>query len=64
MKTMIFWLRKGARKPKMVGLLPNGGGYVRTDCRWSVTTSKHINQWLDGRRCREVPQAELDALAD
>lgn len=38
------------------------GGFVRTDCRWSVTTSKHIGQWLEGRDARTVPQAELDAM--
>jgi len=43
-----------------------GRGYVRTDKFYSVTTSKHINQWLRSKnaleRCETVPQAELDAL--
>lgn len=38
-----------------------GRGYVRTDRKWSVTTSKHINQWLNGT-AEIVPQAYLDAL--
>ena len=38
------------------------GGFVRTDRRYSVTTSKHINQWLQGSSAREIPQAEIDAL--
>ena len=40
-----------------------GKGYVRTEKKWSTTTSKHINQWLDGFDATPVPQSELDALA-
>ena len=36
------------------------GEYVRTSKKWSVTTSKHIGQWLDGIKAREVDQAVLD----
>jgi hypothetical protein len=39
------------------------GGFVRTDKRWSVTTSKHITQWLQGANARTVPQSDLDSLA-
>ena len=39
------------------------GGFVRTSTRHSVTTSKHITQWLEGAAAREVPQSELDALS-
>jgi hypothetical protein len=39
------------------------GGFVRTDKRWSVTTSKHITQWLEGAHARTVPQADIDSLA-
>lgn len=43
-----------------------GRGYIRTADFYSVTTSKHINQWLRSKsaldRCETVPQAELDAL--
>ncbi len=38
------------------------GGFVRTAQKWSKTTSRHINQWLDGANAVEVPQAELDAM--
>jgi hypothetical protein len=38
------------------------GGFVRTSKKWSVTTSKHINKWLDGINADLVEQAELDAL--
>jgi len=27
----------------------NGKGAIKTNKFWSVTTSKHINQWLDSR---------------
>ena len=41
----------------------DGSGFMRTSKKWSVTTSKHINKWLDGAKAREVDQSELDALA-
>ena len=39
-----------------------GRGYVRTEKWWSVTTSRHINKWLDGGTAKEVPQTYLDTL--
>ncbi len=39
-----------------------GEGYVRTNKRWSVTTSRHINKWLDGVQAKEVEQDVLDNL--
>lgn len=39
------------------------GGFVRTKTKYSVTTSKHINQWLDGRRAEEVDQSVLEELS-
>lgn len=39
-----------------------GQGYIRTSKKWSVTTSKHINKWLDGEKAQEVPQETLDTL--
>mgnify|MGYP003659868098 CR=1 FL=1 len=39
------------------------GGFVRTNTRWSVTTSKHINQWLDGAKAKAVDQSVLDTLS-
>lgn len=38
------------------------GMYFRTSKKWSVTTSKHINKWLDGADCGTVAQDELDNL--
>jgi len=38
------------------------GGFIRTETKYSVTTSKHITQWLAGAYARTVPQHEIDAL--
>lgn len=38
------------------------GGFIRTNKKWSVTTSKHITQWLGGANAKLVEQSELDAL--
>ena len=35
-----------------------GRGYVATDRKYSVTTSRHVNRYLDGRGTR-VPHAEF-----
>lgn len=32
------------------------GTFYRTEKHWSVTTSKHINQWFDGAKASVVPQ--------
>lgn len=50
-------------KTPVAALIP-GKGYIRTKTRYSVTTSKHINQWLDGVKASEVEQSELDRLAN
>ena len=39
-----------------------GEGYVRTETKYSVTTSRHINKWLNGMVARDVPQSVIDAL--
>lgn len=41
--------------------LPNYD-YVRTDEYYSRTTSKHINQWLDGVNAESVSQDFIDNL--
>jgi len=38
------------------------GKFIRTATRYSVTTSKHINQWLDGRKAETVEQSVIDNL--
>lgn len=36
--------------------------YLRTNQFWSVTTSRHINQWLQGVTAHEVPQSYFETL--
>ena len=38
------------------------GGFVKTKTKHSVTTTKHINKWLEGRKAKEVDQSFLDEL--
>ena len=38
-----------------------GRGWLRTDTKYSKTTTKHINQWLDAVGT-VVPQSEIDYL--
>lgn len=42
--------------------LRNGNGFVRTSTKYSVTTSKHITQWLDGVRAQEIEQHIFDDI--
>lgn len=45
-----------------VAFFREGLGYFKTSTKWSVTTSKHINQWLDGVRAKECTQEYIDNL--
>ncbi len=38
------------------------GAWYRTDKRWSVTTSRHINKWLDGIPAERRAQSFFDSL--
>lgn len=38
------------------------GKFYRTATRHSVTTSRHINQWLEGREAEIKPQEFFDRL--
>ena len=38
------------------------GSLIRTEQKYSVTTSKHINKWLDGCEHTLVPQQRIDWL--
>lgn len=37
--------------------------YLKTDRFWSVTTSRHINQWLQGVEAQTVSQDDLYKMA-
>ena len=39
----------------------SGRGWLRTDTKYSKTTTKHINRWLDAAGT-VVPQSEIDNL--
>ena len=36
--------------------------FNRTAKKWSMTTSRHINKWLDGAKATEQPQTYFDDL--
>lgn len=40
----------------------DGIGVFRTSTRWSNTTQRHINQWLNGWKADEKPQEYFDGL--
>ena len=57
--TQIFF----SYKTPVAAYLPEKG-YVRTSKFWSVTTSRHINKWLQGvTNVDEIDQSILDNLA-
>ena len=41
-----------------------GKGYYRTEKFWSVTTSRHINFWLDGAEAKTRPQEFFNSFLD
>ena len=45
-----------------VACLSDDNQYYRTEKFWSVTTSRHINKWLDGEIAKEKPQTFFDNL--
>lgn len=45
----------------VVALVKNEG-WFKTSKKWSVTTSKHVNQFLDGVNAKEQPQSWFDGL--
>lgn len=38
------------------------GGYFKTDKKWSITTSKHINKYLEGVNATIVDQNSINNL--
>ena len=40
----------------------DGTGFFRTNKKWSVTTSKHINKWLEGANAIEKDQSFFDNI--
>ena len=48
-------------KTPVAGKLPNYD-YIRTATKWSTTTTRHINKWLEGVNAQTVDQTILDNL--
>ena len=48
-------------KTPVAAKLPNYD-YIRTATKWSSTTSRHINKWLEGVTAKTVDQTILDNL--
>ena len=48
-------------KTPVAAKLPNYD-YIRTATKWSSTTTRHINQWLEGVNAQTVDQSVLDNL--
>lgn len=40
----------------------SSGKCYRTAKKWSQTTSRHINSWLEGREAIPISQSEIDSL--
>lgn len=40
------------------------GKYYRTSHKWSNTTTRHINKWLDGSSAKEVDQNVISNLLE
>ena len=41
-----------------------GKGYIKTSKKWSVTTSKHINQWLNMNDAVNVQEVDQSIIED
>ena len=48
-------------KTPVAAKLPNYD-YIRTATKWSSTTTRHINKWLDGVTAQTVDQSLLNDL--
>lgn len=40
----------------------HSGGFFRTNIKYSVTTSKHINRYIDGRNATFIDQQSINSL--
>lgn len=58
----ILFSYKTAVAARVLNLESNRYVYYRTSKFWSKTTSRHINQWLNGERADEREQKYFDAL--
>jgi len=47
-----------------VAVITQDGNVLRTDRKYSKTTSKHINQWLGSLDAKEVTQEDINKYVD
>lgn len=47
-----------------VAVIDQTGKAFKTEKKWSNTTSRHINQWLEGVEATLKPQEYFDSLFD
>lgn len=47
-----------------VAFFQSGAGYFQTDETFSRTTTRHIKQWLAGRKAQVVSQEKIAAFLD
>lgn len=45
----------------VAAILPSGS-IIRSNVKYSATTTKHINKWLNGAEAQLVPQNTIDNL--
>lgn len=38
--------------------------YLKTDVKYSMTTTKHINKWINGANVKVVPQDVINSYCD
>ena len=57
--TVIFF----SYKTPVAAFIP-GTGYVRSSTKWSRTTTKHINKWLNGVNAGITTQSFFDNLVE
>ena len=60
--TVLFSYETPVAYHQWTELPPPGIGFFRTDKFHSVTTSRHINKWLEGAEAQKVSQKHIDAL--
>lgn len=47
----------------VAGVMPSGQVF-KTDKKWSVTTSKHIKEYLDGRNASNLSQDDINNIVE
>lgn len=56
------WLILYSYETPVAGYNPILNVWFKTAQKHSVTTTRHINKWLDGRNAIALPQADIDNI--